>query len=52
MSDGEKLTILGHLKELRQRLIKSVIAVLITTSISFIFYKQIFNILIRIVVSP
>ena len=46
MSDGEKLTILGHLKELRQRLIKSVIAVLITTSISFIFYKQILGILI------
>ena len=46
MSDGEKLTILGHLKELRQRLIKSVIAVLVTTIISFIFYKQIFGILI------
>jgi sec-independent protein translocase protein TatC len=46
MSDGEKLTLLGHIKELRQRLIKSVIAVLITTVISFVFAKQIFNILI------
>jgi len=46
MSDDRKLAVLGHLKELRQRLIKSVIAVVITTIISFVFAKQIFYILI------
>ena len=46
MSDDRKLTVLGHLGELRQRLIKSVIAVAITTTISFVFARQIFNILI------
>lgn len=46
MSDGEKLTFLGHLQELRQRLIKCVIAVLITTIISFVFAKWIFYFLI------
>ena len=46
MSDGEKkLTVLSHLGELRRRLIRSVIAVAITSIISFIFYKQIFYIL-------
>lgn len=42
----EKLTILGHLNELRRRLIKVVIAVLIATVISFVFANQIFAILI------
>jgi len=42
----EKLTILGHLLELRRRVIKIIFAVLITTVISFIFANQIFNILI------
>ena len=42
----EKLTILGHLQELRRRVIKIIFAVLITTVISFIFANQIFNILI------
>ncbi len=46
MSDDKKLTILGHLLELRKRLIKSVIAIAITTLISFVFAKQIFYILI------
>ena len=46
MSDEKKLTVLGHLGELRSRLIKCVIAVAITSLISFIFAKQIFNILI------
>ncbi len=46
MDNDKKLTILGHLGELRQRLTKSVIAVLITTVLSFFFAKQIFNILI------
>ncbi len=42
----EKLTILAHLNELRRRLIKVVIAVLIATVISFVFANQIFDILI------
>ena len=47
MSDGEsKLTLLGHFQELRRRLIRSIIAVAITTAISFIFYDWIFRILI------
>jgi sec-independent protein translocase protein TatC len=47
MTNGEKrLSILGHLSELRKRLIRSVIAVVITTAISFIFWQQILNILI------
>ncbi len=46
MNDREKQPVLSHLRELRQRLIKSVIAVLITTILSFVFAKQIFHILI------
>ncbi len=46
MSSDRNLTILGHLAELRRRLIRGVIAVLITTVISFIFYEWILNILI------
>lgn len=46
MSDDKKLTIMGHLHELRQRLLKSVIAVVIASGISFVFAKQIFHILI------
>jgi len=47
VSQIDKLTVTGHLQELRQRLVKSVIVVIITTSISFFFAKQIFDILIR-----
>jgi len=46
MSDNKKLSILGHLYELRNRLIRCVIAVVITTVISFIFAKQIFHVMI------
>jgi len=46
MSDDNKLTFLGHLGELRQRLIKGVIAVVIASIISFIFFKPIFYYLI------
>ncbi len=46
MSNDKKLTILGHLSELRHRLIKCIIAVSITSLISFVFAKQIFHILI------
>ncbi|MFC2025192.1 twin-arginine translocase subunit TatC [Chloroflexota bacterium] len=44
-SDEKKLSVLGHLAEFRKRLIKSIIAVAITSTLSFIFYKQIFEIL-------
>lgn len=37
------LTLRGHLDELRQRLIKSVIAIIITTGISFAFARHIFE---------
>jgi sec-independent protein translocase protein TatC len=46
VSSDKNLTILGHLAEIRRRLIRGVIAVLITTVISFIFYERILNILI------
>lgn len=47
MSSNERiLSVLGHLTELRRRLIRSLIAVVITSGISFIFYQQIFDILI------
>lgn len=46
-NDEKKLSLFGHLAELRKRLIRSLIAVVITTILSFIFYKEIFNILIR-----
>ena len=46
MSNDKKLSILDHLKEFRHRLIRIVIAVAVTSLLSFIFYEQIFNILI------
>jgi len=46
MTNDKKLTTLGHFSELRGRLIRSVIALVITTIISFVFAKQIFDILI------
>jgi sec-independent protein translocase protein TatC len=45
-ADEKKLPVLGHLKELRNRLIRSVIAVAIAAILCFIFYDQIFDILI------
>jgi len=45
-SDEKRLTFLGHLAELRKRLIRSVIAVVITSILAFIFAEQIFDILI------
>ena len=46
MSTDSKLSVLGHFSELRGRIIKSVIAIAITTAIAFVFNKQIFEILI------
>jgi len=45
MTDDKKLTLLGHLRELRQRLLKSVIAVAITTVICFFLFEYILNFL-------
>jgi sec-independent protein translocase protein TatC len=45
MSAEEKLTVLDHLKELRTRLIRSVIAVAVGTIIAFVFYDWIFYLL-------
>lgn len=45
MSNDKKLSVLRHLAELRQRLLRCVIAVLVTSVISFAFAKQIFHIL-------
>jgi len=47
MSNGEKkLSVLGHLTELRKRLIRAVIVVALTSGLCFAFYEHIFNILI------
>lgn len=45
MSDEKRLTILEHISEFRHRLVRSVIVVVVTTVISFIFAPQIFEIL-------
>jgi len=45
MSDDKTLSVLGHLKELRQRIIKILIVLLITSIISFVFADEIFHIL-------
>ena len=45
MSKDKKLTFLGHLAELRTRLIRTVIAVVITAILSFVFARQIFQVL-------
>jgi sec-independent protein translocase protein TatC len=42
-----KLTLLGHLEELRNRLLKCALMVLITTTLSFVFADQIFQFLTR-----
>jgi sec-independent protein translocase protein TatC len=46
MSTSQKLTVLGHLHELRNRLIKCVIALVITTVVAFVFADWIFYALI------
>ncbi len=45
-NDEKKLSLLGHLSELRKRLIRSVIAVVITSILAFIGAEWIFKILI------
>ncbi|MBM4466781.1 MAG: twin-arginine translocase subunit TatC [Chloroflexi bacterium] len=46
MAEERKLTLIEHLEELRDRLIKSAIALTITTLFSFVFAKQFLEILI------
>ena len=45
MSSNEKLTVLSHLYELRDRLIKSVIAIAVASAIAFVFADWLFYIL-------
>jgi sec-independent protein translocase protein TatC len=45
MSKDEKITILGHLRELRNRLLKSVIAIIIGIAISFYFFDFLLELL-------
>jgi len=45
MADDKKITFMGHLAELRRRLTRAVIAVVITTAISFPLAKYIFQLL-------
>jgi sec-independent protein translocase protein TatC len=45
MNKDNKLTILGHITEFRNRLLKSIIAVIITTIITMVFSDQIFHVL-------
>jgi len=46
MSNGEKkLSVLGHLVELRKRLIRAVIVIALTSGLCFAFHEQIFDIL-------
>ncbi len=46
MSDGKRLTFLGHISEFRRSLTRCVIAVVVTTIISFVFAEKIFYIVI------
>ncbi len=47
MSSNKPLTVLGHLDELRQRLIYCAIAFVIATGVSFFFADRIFEILVQ-----
>jgi len=44
-NDEKKLTLLGHISELRKRLIRVLIAVAVAAVLAFVFYQQIFDIL-------
>jgi sec-independent protein translocase protein TatC len=46
MANERQMTIMEHLEELRSRLMKSIIAVAITTAVSFVFTEDIMRILI------
>jgi sec-independent protein translocase protein TatC len=44
--DGKKLTIIEHLEELRQRLIRAIIALLVATALSFVFTGYLLELLL------
>ena len=46
MIEETKLSMLGHLGELRKRLIRSVVVIIIFAIVSFVFYEKIFEILV------
>ena len=46
MTEERKLSMLGHLGELRKRLIRSVIVIIIAAVVCFLFYDKIFAILV------
>ena len=46
MAEERQLSIIQHLEELRDRLIKSVVALTVTTMLSFVFAKQFLEILV------
>ena len=45
--DGKRLSVGTHLDELRSRVTKSVLAVVVTTAIAFVFHRQILLILME-----
>lgn len=45
--DDGTMTLVEHLRELRNRLIKSVIAIVVATIVSFFFYDQLFELLTK-----
>ena len=45
-TEEKKLSVIGHIGELRKRLIRSIIVVALTSLLAFIFHEQIFEILI------
>ncbi len=45
MTDDKRMPFTGHFKELRQRFVRSLIALAVAAAIAFIFYNQIFEIL-------
>jgi len=45
-ADGQKLTIIEHLEELRQRLVVCAVSVVVTTIIALLFVNKIFDILL------
>jgi sec-independent protein translocase protein TatC len=44
--DEKRLSLVGHLEELRQRLIYSILAILLITTVAFFFSSQILNLLV------
>jgi len=46
MADEKRMPFTGHFKEMRQRFIRSLIALIVATSIAFIFWHQIYDFLL------